>query len=362
MKEPKSSRPRIQPRILILFLILGIPPLLLAHVLLVTRAENRFREVVGTYFGQTAQQLQSELVHYVEGLQVQVANLASLPEMQEMARRSSQAAPTEASFQEEMRRVDSEWPTLKPETSKLMAEVMNNPTSDFIRQQNRVTAAFREILVSDRYGRLVAATGKTTDYFQADEPWWRMAYLEGKGQRYISDISYDESAGVYSIEIAEPVRDSLSGEVLGIVKGIADSHTMFGMLDNIKFGRDATAVVIRPNGTMVTSPGSSELYPYAGAVLNALAHNRRWVEAPASRPGFFLGLPQTGVKSQIPELDWVLVVEAPYEEVYSPFQNLQSWFLYIALFSVGLVIVLSLLFTWILSKPIIETDPHLERV
>lgn len=360
--EPESSRTRIQPRILILFLILGIPPLLLAHVLLVTRAENRFREVVGTYFGQTAQQLQSGLVHYVEGLEVQVANLASLPEVQEAARHSSQAPPRGSDFQTEMRQIDLEWPNLKPETSKLMAQVLGNPTSAFLREHNRVAAAFREILVSDRYGRLISASGKTTDYFQADEPWWRTAYLEGKGQRYISDITYDESAGVYSIEIAEPVRDNLSGDVLGIVKGIVDSHTMFGMLDNLKFGKDATAVVIRPDGTMVTSPGSSESYPYAGTVLSALSHGRRWAEVPASRPGFFLGIPQSGVNSQIPELDWVLVVEAPYEEVYSPFQNLQSWFLYIALFSVGLVIVLSLVFTWLLSKPIIETDPHLERV
>ena len=362
MKEQSSSRQRIQPRILVLFLLLGIPPLILGHLLLVTRAENRFREVVGTYFGQTAQQLQSGLIHYIEGVQIEVANLTQVPELQEVIRRSNASPPREGTFQGEMQRIDDGWPKMTTENSPLLARVLGNPGSVFLQEHNRVTATFREILASDRFGRLVAATGKTTDYFQADEPWWRMAYLEGRGQRYISDITYDESTGAYSLEIAEPVRDSLSGEVLGIVKGIVDSHAMFALLDNLRFGRDATVVVIRPDGTMVTSPGSTEAYPYAGTVLADMQYGRRWAEVPGSRPGFFLGLPQAGVKTEIPELDWVLVVESPYAEVFSPFRNLRSWFLYIVLFSVGLVILLSLFFTWILSRPIIETDPHLDRV
>ncbi len=362
MNESKSSPQRIQPRILILFLILGIPPLILAHLLLVTRAENRFRDVVGTYFGQTAQQLQAGLIHYIEGLEVQIANLTTVAEIQQIVHRSNQSVPSEQTFQAQMEQIDRDWPSLSPETSQLMTQVLDNPASAFIREHNRVTAAFREILVSDRFGRLVAASGKTSDYFQADEPWWRAAYLEGKGQRYISDITYDESAGVYSIEIAEPIRDSMSGDVVGIVKGIVDSHEMFGMLDNLRFGRESTAVVIRPDGTMVTSPGSTDPYPYARQVLANLDDSRRWAEVPAPRPGFFIGLPRAGVNTEIPELNWVLFIEAPYGEVFSPFQDLRSWFLYIALISVGLVIVLALIFTWILSKPIIQTDPHLERI
>lgn len=362
MNKRQSPHSRIQPRILVLFLILGIPPLVVAHLLLAADAENRFREVVGTYFGQTAQRLQQELVHHIESGEIQLANLTAIPQIEEAVRDSNRRAPDQQTFQTKMREIDFAWPEMTPGNSKLLAGVLDNPASTFLREQNRVTATFREILVSDRYGRLVATTGKTTDYFQGDEPWWRMAYLEGKGQRYISDIVYDESTGVYSIEIAQPVRDGASGETAGILKGIVDAHTMFGLLDHLDFGRDATAVVLRRDGTMVTSPASDEPYPYAAALFDGLSKNRRWAEVPEARPGFFVGLPETGLNSSIPELDWVVIVEAPYAEVFAPFTYLKSRFLYIALMSIALVIVMSIVFSWILSRPIIETDPHLERV
>ncbi len=64
----------------------------------------------------------------------------------------------------------------------------------------------------------------------------------------------------------------------------------------------------------------------------------------------------------MPELDWILVVQEPYEEVFSPFRNLNRRFIYIAVFGIALVLVLALIFSRILSRPVIEVDPHLERI
>lgn len=353
---------RIQPRILILLLILGIPPLVVGHLLLVSGAERRFQETLGSLFGQEAERLQGELVGHIEGVHVQVANLTGVAAISEAARASSLRRPDESKFAGEIRAIEQEWPQLKTDGPGILADILANPASKFLRDYNRVVATFREVLVADRFGRLVAASGKTTDYFQGDETWWRVAFLEGKGQRYISDIEYDESAGVFSIAVAEPIRDEASGEVQGILKAVVDDHDVFRILDSVRLGEEASAVLIRSDGSLVSSLGTAEKYEFSNDVFAAMDRGLRYVEVPAGRPGFFVGLPVSRMKSRIPELDWILLVESPRAAVFAPFANLRSWFVYIVVFSVALVVALSLVFSWILSKPIIETDPHLEKV
>lgn len=362
MQRQESSPFRIRPRILMLFLILGIPPLVLSHVLLVTRAENRFRDVVGGYFGDRAEQLQVRVVDYLEKLQSQVVNLSTLPEIQDLVNAAYKEPPSEATFAEELQRIEAEWPSMDPANSRFLSDLLGNSTSRFLSDYSRAAGGFRELIVTDRYGRLVAASGKTTDYFQADEPWWRVAFLEGNGQPYVSDVEYDESVGLWSIQIAEPIRDESTGMVLGVIKGVADSHELFGMLDSLEFGNGATAVLLRPDGTLATSPGSEEIYPYTKGILAGMERGRRWMELPEDKPGFFVGLPEFSVSGKLPNLNWIVVVESPRDEVFTPFSNLRQMLVYIAVLMVAIVIGLSIFFTWVLSKPIIETDPHLQEV
>lgn len=362
MPKQSRSRSRLEPRILILFLLLGIPPLLIGHLLLVNRAENRFKDVIGTYFQQKADRLQTELIGHVETVTVQLANLTSVPSIQDVVRQSNSQEPDEQRFAQTIQGIEEDWTTLDRTKSRLLAGILENPASSFLRDHNRVVAAFREILVTDRYGRLVAASNKVSDYFQADENWWRVAYLEGRGQRFISDIQFDESARVYSLELAEPIIDPGTGEVVGIVKGIVDSDELFALLESLRFGQQTVAILIRSDGSIVTDPQSPDKYQFAEEIAVGMSLNHKSVVAPGDDPAVFIGLPRSSIKDQIPELDWSVIIQAPYDEVFLPFQNLRSWFVYIVLASIILIMALSLFFSWVLSKPIIETDPHLEKV
>jgi hypothetical protein len=329
---------------------------------LVNRAENRFKDVIGTYFQQKADRLQTELIGHVETVSVQLANLTSVPSIQEVVRQSNAREPDEEKFAQTIQGIEEDWTSLDPTSSGFLAGILDNPASSFLRDHNRVVAAYREILVTDRYGRLVAASNKVSDYFQADENWWRVAYLEGRGQRSITDILFDESARVYSLELAEPIIDQGTGEVAGIIKGIIDSDELFALLEGLQFGQQTVAVLIRSDGSIVTDPESPDQYQFDAEITAGMNLNRKSVVAPEADPAVFVGLPNFSIKDRIPELDWIVVIQAPYDEVFLPFQNLRSWFVYIVLGSIILIMTLSLFFSWVLSKPIIETDPHLEKV
>lgn len=77
-----------------------------------------------------------------------------------------------------------------------------------------------EVFVTDLHGGIVAMTNRTSDYAQADESWWQATYNNGKGADFVSASPViDESVGnLYSVQIAMPLRDRDTGEVIGILR------------------------------------------------------------------------------------------------------------------------------------------------
>jgi len=81
---------------------------------------------------------------------------------------------------------------------------------------------FPEIFVTDIRGLIVGTSNKTSDYYQADEPWWVKTYNQGRGQSYFGVIEYDESSRAESIAIYVPVKEAGKSEVLGVLKAVCD--------------------------------------------------------------------------------------------------------------------------------------------
>jgi len=364
-KRESKPRGRIRLRILIILLILGVPPLLVGHLLLVSAARQSYWELIGTHMSQRADDVQTDLINSLDRVSFQVANLTTLPNIQTVVRQSNEQRFTQEEFERNIQEIEEQWQD--PEKSRFLQNILENAASQFLRDYNSVVAAFREIIVTDVHGRLVAATNKTSDYFQADERWWRYTYLEGSGNRFISDMVFDESANVYGIEVAEPIKDSSTQAVIGVMKVIVDRHEVFGLMESVQVGQNGYAVLMRSDGTVIFSPQNTVRYEFAEDFRMANA-DRLSVEAleiqtlPEKARQVLLGLPQFQFKDRLPEIDWYVVVQVPYDEVSAPFRNINTWFFYIVFFMGAVVVILALIFSWLLSKPVIETDPHLERL
>ena len=367
MAEQTEPKIRIRPRILILFLLLGIPPLVIGHVVLINGARTTYTDVVANHFSEAADSAQTQLLNYVERISNEVGNLTRVSQILDVVVDSNRNRLEGNELDSQVEEREDDWLTQDPEDSRLQSGILNNEASRFVRKFNNITADFREILVTDAMGRLVAASNKTSDYFQADERWWQYAYQEGQGNSFYGDIQFDESANVYGMEIAYPIRDPASNQVIGVIKAIADAHEISAVVASTRLGPTSEAVLIASDGTGILGPERTVRYRFDEPVSLGDS-GRRYVEAtevlalPAEERRVFLGLPQFRLKDRMPELDWILVVQEPYEEVFSPFRNLNRWFIYIAVFGVALVLVLALIFSRILSRPVIEVDPHLERI
>lgn len=365
-KSEDGSKRRMNLRILIIFLILGMPSLVVGHLVLVSGARQDYSEVMGNYFSQGADTAQTVLISYLEQVRAQVANLASVAQVREVVQQSNRQRISQEVLDRRIREIETRWPEMDP-GSRLLSNILENSASQFLRQYATVGTTFREILVTDVHGRLVAASNKTSDYFQADERWWRNAYLEGSGNPFISDLQFDESSDVYGLEVAEPIKDFTSGEVIGVIKTIVDSYELFALLDSIKLGPNVEAVLLRSDGTVIHSPHPTSGYDFVDDFQIATG-GRGSVEA-LERQAFredhlpvLVGLPQIRFKDRIPELDWHVVIQAPYDEIFSPFQHLNTRFFYILLFSASIVVFLSLLSSWLVARPVMETDPRLGKL
>ncbi len=78
------------------------------------------------------------------------------------------------------------------------------------------TPAFTEMFFTDEHGFTVAYNNKPSDFVQAGEAWWDTAWDKGI---YVGSVQYDDSAGVYSVEIAVRIDDA-GGQPLGVLKAV----------------------------------------------------------------------------------------------------------------------------------------------
>ncbi len=357
-----NQKSRLDPKILILFMVLGLLPLGVGSLVLISGARDDYIQANNQHLSELADNAQVTLSNYLQRLIVQVAALGTVPEVREVVLRSNPQPLTDAQQQ-----LEQQWDGLDVNQAPQLRNLLGNPASRFLRDYIALVPSFREIIVTDILGRTVAATNKTSDYLQSDERWWAYAYRQGAGGHFLGDLHFDASVEAYAIEIAEPIVDEATNSCVGVVKVVVDAQEIFGLVNSIEVGGGGQAALIRgADGMVVVSRDLTaerqEKFPYYVEVRTAAANNRGSVQVGEGDDRLFVGLPSTRLKDSFPELDWYLVVEQPYEQAYGSFLNIRANFIWLVVFSVLLVGILSLVFSRLLARPVIETDPHLEQL
>jgi GAF domain-containing protein/HAMP domain-containing protein len=126
--------------------------------------------------------------------------------------------------------LDSRW-SAADDQSLLIRGVISNAIADELREFQQHFPYHVELFVTDKYGANVAATNRTTDYYQADEDWWQTTYNSGQGSVYIGQPEFDESSQAYSLIMAIPL--SYEGHVVGILRSTLD---VAAVLENLQQG------------------------------------------------------------------------------------------------------------------------------
>lgn len=147
-----------------------------------------------------------------------------------------------------LKQKDEKWRAVPAENTidPLIRSVLENELASELRRFQEDFPEHIEVFLTDRYGANIAATNRTTDYYQADEEWWQAANNNGLGAVYISQPVFDESIGAISIQIAIPVYSAGNNEVIGILRTTLNMEVFSQAFQLGRFGETGRTEVYLP--------------------------------------------------------------------------------------------------------------------
>jgi len=89
--------------------------------------------------------------------------------------------------------------------------------NEYLKKQIKRSEHFGEAFFTDKNGFNVALTNPTSDFVQRDENWWKTAWENGVS---VGEVEYDDSAGIWSVDISVRIDDDRSGRSLGVMKTV----------------------------------------------------------------------------------------------------------------------------------------------
>lgn len=363
--------PAINLRVLAVVLVVALPVLVVGTAIVISIGQARLHQTQSVRLGQVAEYTAAAVDTYVFRRILDAAILARVPEIRRAAAEGNTRPFDEAGTME----IDRQW-AADSKTAGARSGLLASPASVFLIDVVRHDPIYREILVTDLSGRLVAASNITTDYFQGDEPWWVQSFDNGRGRVTVSDVRRDESAGVYAFEVAVPVPGlpPASEELAGIVKIVADSREMLAGIAGLELGMTGQATLIRPDGSIVFSrmPDSEGKRFFAAELLRQRLEQAAELKEPAGTIILTAQAPDetrrlvafapTQLSRNYSELQWMVALTADREEVLAPFRSM-VWYMGLAFGLTAIaVLCIALWLSLRLAAPPIDPDADLHLV
>ena len=246
--------------------------------------------------------------------------------------------------------LDRRW--MKDPPPPEMTAAMENPVAESLRALQREDPRLAEVLITDRYGQLAVATGPTSDYYQADEHWWRRARgNEGReknqGELYVPDVGYDQSSRTWSVDVCIPLRsrkkpegEKKDKEFVGVAKAVLNVSRWVGPPRTAIGEMPAKLLLVRADGVIVfggrAEPLSESMPQWRGQVASTRPGWR------VTGDGQIQGFAQVHLPSRV-GLDklsgprWVVVFSVPRAEAVGEVNRLA-----LVVLAVGLLIIASL--------------------
>jgi two-component sensor histidine kinase/HAMP domain-containing protein len=151
------------------------------------------------------------------------------------------------------------WMTSTGIEDPFVREHLSNSVATYLKsQQEKVPGRFGEIFLTNRYGVMIASTGKLTTLAHAQKYWWKASYSKGEGRTFFDDRGFDTSVAGYVLGVVIPIKNG--DEIIGILK--CNVNIMGPLTDVIHdhAGHEGINILIaRTGGLIVVEEGKTPL-------------------------------------------------------------------------------------------------------
>jgi cache domain-containing protein len=357
--------PRINQNVLTAFLVVSAPVLIGGVLVVLMLGQARMRDFYGEHLAFIAQQTAAVVDAYVYRKILDVSLLGRTPEVRQTSAAAS-AQPVDAA---RIRALDEQW-VRSGQVPPPLASLFDTSASRFFADIVAHDQVYRELLLTDRQGRLVAASNRATDYDQADEDWWKAAFDDGvRGRVSVTDVRWDDSARTLALEVAVPVAEPGSERLVGVMKAVIDARELLASVAGLQPGVTGQATLVRDNGSIVfsrTTPDPNARFFATQQLAEGLQRLRGApgqgderlhfrADGPDGAPQV-VGVAPSQLSRSYPNVTWLVAISQSEEEFLAPMRSV-GWYL-AAVFGVALILVLllALWFSMRLAAPQVDID------
>jgi len=253
----------------------------------------------------------------------------------------------------ELAKLDEQWVAASDDDA-LVRERLSNELAHELKNVTTIVPDFAEAFLTDRYGGLVAASDRTSDYYQADEEWWQAAYNDGNGAVFIALPELDESTGVIGIDMAVPVYDQ-SNEIIGIMRTTLNVTALIDRLAEVELGETGEAHLLLEGEVFVGPGGEPESFDDSAALTQLETAPQGAMETSYDgRPslvGYAIISSPTG-EQFISDLGWKVFIHQDQEEALSAVALQTRATGLLALLIAGIAAVAAVVMGQVLAAPI----------
>jgi methyl-accepting chemotaxis protein len=206
------------------------------------------------------------VTHYIQERRREAEALAASPAVVQAARLASQEAVARGLTQ-----LDA--PTLERTFAQRRSMGGDAPLEQYFRTYPQRSYAV-ELFFTESHGFNVITSGRTSDFVQADEPWWQAAMRNGV---YEGEPEYDSSAARVAMEYDVAIQPPGEPRRLGVLKFVFDMERLATILAAGDLGGSVLLQVMDSSGRLVVSPDPARLLQRIPAESIPLADRPRTV-------------------------------------------------------------------------------------
>jgi methyl-accepting chemotaxis protein len=224
-------------------------------------------------------------------------------------------------IQSEIQLREQRWASAADSDALVQSRVSNEIAGE-LREYRDTFPDNTEVFVTDKYGALVSASGRTPRYSFAGENWWQAVYNQGAGAIYIGQPAYDMNRSINVIDIAVPLYGHGTREVIGVLHTTFRMKVVSNLLAAVQVGQTGSATLLLPNNTLMASD-SAPLAVDAAAItalseITSSAAEMRYNGSTRIVSHAPVAARDTRYAQQISALGWRVVIDQLPEEAFQP--------------------------------------------
>ncbi len=337
---------------LVVLLVIAVPISLVALYGINRTARSAEREI-GGHFTTIAHATADAISDSIHSTVVDITLIAANPAVLDVlvAANRSYRGMSDIAISAKMQKGDEVWN--KGEGKPLVDRVLSNRASRELRRMLQRDPKFLRITVIDEQGATVAATHKTSDYFQGDEEDWRSIYAEGRSVISILDIEHDPATGINFIGIGVPILEEDSAQSIGALHAMIDIASITPLLERADVGPRGRVILVSGDGRIVSGPNisfsanvRSDGYVSVFDALGVLRSRQTGyiVSEVRDQGETLIGFADTGLKEDYSNLSWAVLVSQPAAEAFAIIRTPELIIILMAFLGLGAVVAVGVFF------------------